>query len=67
MTWWRRVLALVRRKKDAQMNEEIEQHLADLTARNLAEGMSPRRHVTLLCANSVEWNKSKKRPARNAS
>jgi len=42
MTLWRRVLALVHRQnKDMEMNEEIEQHLAELTARNLAEGMSP--------------------------
>ncbi|MEY2486364.1 MAG: hypothetical protein QOH39_2012 [Verrucomicrobiota bacterium] len=40
--WLRRILGLFRKKsRDAEMSEEIQQHLDGLTERNIAAGMSP--------------------------
>ncbi|MEY2538621.1 MAG: hypothetical protein QOG67_2361 [Verrucomicrobiota bacterium] len=40
--WLRRIVGLFRKKsRDAEMSEEIQQHLDGLTERNIAAGMSP--------------------------
>ena len=66
-SWWRRCLGLLKKKRsDAEMNEEIEQHLQGLTERNRDAGMSPEeaRHAAQREFGGVEQVKERARAER---
>ena len=65
--WFSRLLGLLRKSsRDAEMAEEIQQHLDLLTERNIAAGMSPRdaRHAALRKFGGVEQIKEIAREER---
>ena len=65
--WFSRLLGLLRKSsRDAEMAEEIQQHLNLLTERNIAAGMSPRdaRHAALRKFGGVEQIKEISREQR---
>jgi len=65
--WFSRLLGLFRKSsRDAEMAEEIQQHLDRLTERNIAAGMSPRdaRHAALRKFGGVEQIKEIAREER---
>src|SRR5215471_16524985 len=66
-TWFRRLLGLFQKKRlDAEMAEEIEQHLGALVERNMAAGMSPNeaRHKAVKQFGGVEQTKELAREQR---
>ena len=65
--WFHRLLGLFRKKnREAEMTQEIQQHVDRLTERNIAAGMSPEkaRHAALREFGGVEQIKESAREQR---
>jgi len=52
----------LRRKREAELSDELRFHVEHQTAEYIAEGMPPEDADGLLCLNSAAWNK----PGRSA-